>query len=322
MSFFKKKLTEQEAASFFITHIIKEAESAWPIIYKQLKETFKEKFVIENEKKASFDLTLAAIAQDLQALKNLFPKDQAERIEKLVLKKFGSDIWGEYAVDEVKKYGEEFQKGIQNINAGGDPLGAIPTRLIQRWLGKNIQNFDVKINGKKTGIIDPFLSDIIVGVLTAFIGTWKRIKDNFNLIKEDMPSNKSNSSNIISIILYLTLLAEFFLFSYENLTFAESLAFNMGSMLGGLALSIIVLTVANKLLDVKMKEVALLGSTIIFNFSNFQGLWRSWESWFIFFPLVIGIIVTLNYYLHKKHWRFLYLGGIYLTIILTIIFGG
>lgn len=191
MSLFKKKLTEQEAASHFILNIMKEAQSAWPEIYKSLKDSFKEKFVVEDEKMAAFDLALAAIAQDLQAVKNLFPKDQAERIEKWVFKCIDTKDYGEYAVDEVKKYEEKFQIDIQNINTGGDPLSAIPARLLQRWLGKNIQNFDVEMNGKKTGVISPVLLMMISSTLVAFLGTWKKIKDNFNLIEGDIPFDEN-----------------------------------------------------------------------------------------------------------------------------------
>src|SRR3989339_863496 len=110
MSFFKKKLTEQEAASHFVLYIIKEAQDAWPTIHKQLKESFREKF----------------------------------------------------------------QKDIQNIKTGGDPLSTIPARLLQRWLGKNIQNFDVEMNGKKTGIISPVFLMMVSSMLVAFAGTWKK----------------------------------------------------------------------------------------------------------------------------------------------------
>jgi len=194
MSLFKKKLTEQEAASHFVLYIIKEARDAWPTVHKNLKDSFKEKFIIEDEKMAAFDLALAAIAQDLQAVKNLFPKDQAERIEKWVLKCIDTEDWGEYAVDEVKKYGETFQKDIQNISAGGDPLSVIPTRLLQRWLGKNIQNFDVEMSGKKTGIISPVLLMMVSGTLATFLGTWKRLKDDFKIVEGDIPFDEPSNS--------------------------------------------------------------------------------------------------------------------------------
>ena len=195
MSFFKKKLTEQEAASLFVLYLVKDAQEAWPTIKKSLEESFEGKFIVEKEDMiASFDLALAAIAQDLQALKNLFPKDQAERIEKWVFKSLANmEDWGEYAVDEVKKYSEKFQKDIQNIKAGGDPLSAIPARLLQRWLGKNIQNFDVEMNGKKTGIISPVFLMMVSSMLVAFAGTWKKriMTSDIELVEGDIPFDEN-----------------------------------------------------------------------------------------------------------------------------------
>ena len=63
---------------------------------------------------------------DLPAVRNLFPKDQAERIEKWVLKCSDSKDWGAYAIQELKEYGEEFQRAVENITNGGDPLSTIP----------------------------------------------------------------------------------------------------------------------------------------------------------------------------------------------------
>jgi len=193
MTFFKKKLTEQEAASHFVLCIIKEARDTWPAFHKQLKESFKEKFVVEDEKMAAFDLALAAIAEDLQAVKNLFPKDQGERIKKWVLKCIDTGDFGKYAIDEVEKYIEKFQEAVEDIKVGGDPLSAIPARLLHRWLGRNIKNFDVEINGKKTGIIDPFLLMMISSMITTFIGTWKSLKDKFNFIEGGMPFDENLS---------------------------------------------------------------------------------------------------------------------------------
>lgn len=190
MSIIKKSLTEQEAAAHFVLYITKEAQNTWPTIHKNLKDTFKDKFIIEDEKTAAFDLALAAIAQDMQAVKNIFPKDQAERIEKWIISCLDTKDWGEYAIDEVIKYGEKFQKDIQNVGAGGDPLSAIPTRLLMRWLGNNIHNFDVEMNGKKTGIISPFLLQMVSVLFFAFLGTWKRLKDNFEIIEGDLPLDK------------------------------------------------------------------------------------------------------------------------------------
>ncbi len=107
MNLFKKKLTEQEAAAFVITGILKNAQSSWPALHKSFKDFFQDKFKILDENMASFDLSLAAIAQEMQALKNIFPKEQAERIEKWIFKCMESDEWGVYAIEEVKQYSKK-----------------------------------------------------------------------------------------------------------------------------------------------------------------------------------------------------------------------
>lgn len=178
VSQFNKKLTEQEAVSYFILSVIKEAQDKWPTIHKALIDSFKDKFVVEDEKRAPFDLALAAIAQDLQAVQNLFPKDQAERIEKSVLKCVDMEGWGKYPSDEIKKYRDEFQHVLQNIKTDGDPLMSIPEHLLQQWLGKNIQNFKMEIGGEKTGFIEPLILSMIFVTLSGFSPIWKKLKDN------------------------------------------------------------------------------------------------------------------------------------------------
>ena len=175
MPLFKKKLTEQEAALNFVGYIMNEASSIWPTIHEDLKNSFEGQFVLEREKMANFDLALAAIALDLQAIKNLFPNNQAERIEKWVYECFNPLDWGEYAVEEIKKYGKEFQEHTPNMYVGTNPLSAVSARLLHRWLGENIHNFEIDMGGfsndEKTGIvsISPQLQMIVDSSLIGFI---------------------------------------------------------------------------------------------------------------------------------------------------------
>lgn len=187
----KELLTEQEAAMYFVADLVTETKDAWPAIYKELKGAFEEKFVIEDERMAPFDLALAAIALNLQAPKNLFPKDQAERIEKWVFKyideiwrEMATEEWGDYAVEEVKKYAEKFQKAVEHLE---NPTSAIPARLLHRWLGRGIENFEVEMNGEKTGIISLQLIMMATAALSRFIGFWKSIKNDFDLVEGDLP---------------------------------------------------------------------------------------------------------------------------------------
>lgn len=191
MPLFKRKITEQEAASHFIRSIMDEASFAWPSILEELKDTFQEQFVLEDEKMANLDLSIAAISLDLQAIKNLFTNVQAERIEKWVYEYFKGKDWREYAVAEIKKYGKEFQGHTPNMYVGTNPLSAVSARLLSRWLGENIHNFEIDMgdlgNGEKTGIvsISPQMQMMVDLLLAGFIGKWKKIKDNFRLIKGD-----------------------------------------------------------------------------------------------------------------------------------------
>lgn len=183
----QKTSTEQEAAALFVVSILRETQHAWPTVYSNLKESREEKFVLEDESMAVFDLGLAAIAQDLQAVKNLFPSEQADRIEKWVLtwvlKCFDTHDWGDYAVDEVKKYGAEFQK---ESRIGAEfALGAIPGRLLHRWLCKGIKNLEGEIGGEKTGFIDTMLMAEVTNQVIGFSGIWKRFKDDFDLVEGD-----------------------------------------------------------------------------------------------------------------------------------------
>lgn len=187
MSLSKEQLTEETAAAHFVIKMIEEAQQSWTTIQQKLKDAFEEKFVVEDERMAPFDLAFAAIALNLQAPKNLFPKNQAERIEKWVFKyideiwrEMATEDWGDYAVEEIKKYAEEFQKAVESIE---NPASAIPARLVHRWLGRGIENFEVEMKGDKTGIISPELIMMATLTLNAFIGTWKRIKNNFELVE-------------------------------------------------------------------------------------------------------------------------------------------
>lgn len=182
MSLFKKKLTEQEAASHFVIYITKKVQGAWPGVYKSLQDSFGDKFVVEDEIMASYDLALAAIAENLQAVKNVFPKDQAERIEKWVSKVFDAGDWREYSVDEIKKYGEKFRE---------NPLGAVSSRLLCRWLGNNIRNFEVEFLGKKTGTINQLLVMMTAEIISNFIFLWEKLKDDFDIVEGDIPFDEN-----------------------------------------------------------------------------------------------------------------------------------
>jgi len=151
-----EKLSERKAATLCVLHIIKEAHDAWPAIYKRLKEGFGE---IENGRMAPVDLGLAAIARNIIAIRNVFSKEQSDRIQKWVLEYLDAEDWGEYgkyAVEEVKKY-RKFQEVADDGKSGGDSLSAVPSLLLYKLFGKRLRDFEV------AGSINPLLLMMLGG---------------------------------------------------------------------------------------------------------------------------------------------------------------
>ena len=182
MKIFKKKITEEEAVSAFIRIVGKNAHHVRNTACTNLKDIFKDKFTIENKSEVILDFLWAMFALENQVLKNLFPKEQAESIHQLELFCLSDDPeFGNFAVEEVRKYEEAFQ---QNLERGKMPTNAISARLLQRWLGKNIRNFEVQskgINGKKIKTIDPLLIEVMDSIFVSYIGTWKALKREYKI---------------------------------------------------------------------------------------------------------------------------------------------
>ena len=130
------------------------------------------------------DFTLAVLAQDLEAVTNLYNKEQADRIEELVFecilnKDETHKTLGEYAVDEIKAYRNQ-------LHTDSDPLYAILIRLLPRLFGKKYSVAKVNINGKS--YIDPILLSLINPIIAICCGFWKTIKDNYDLVEDDLSS--------------------------------------------------------------------------------------------------------------------------------------
>lgn len=195
----KKTLTEQETGTNCSLFVLKESKEAWPTILKNFKDMFKEKFVIEDEIMASFDLALAAIVVNLQAVRNIFSQEQSSRIEKWILKCIDTKDYGEYALSEIKKYDEMFKKSKTDINNstspfyGSNPIDIVSICLLYKWLGKSIRTFEVVIGAKNTGVIDPILVDVTSNTLMPFLINWKKIKEDFDVIEGDLPLNYETS---------------------------------------------------------------------------------------------------------------------------------
>ena len=189
-----------QAASFFVCFLLEESTRTWPSTHEALKASLGSKFVVEDEKTASFNWCLAAISLGLQGVRNTFVPEQAGKLEKWIFMSMT-----DWAVDEVKRYDAAFQKGFKWIFVDmndqcrtfdklkpeaeaafrrENPLGGVPGRLLHRWLGNNITNCEADILGNKTGFIDAWAMLEAESALAGLAVTWnwKKIKDDFNLV--------------------------------------------------------------------------------------------------------------------------------------------
>ncbi len=182
----KRKIAELEAAVSVGVSILEEAQQAWPTIYDGfrgiLPDTLKEKFAVEDETFAVFDFALAIMSLETGALRNLYSPEQAERLRTFALNCIDSPEYGEYAKEEIEEYTRVFEEAIKDEE---NPIHAVSARLLHRWLGDAIGEFEVEIRGKKTGFISPVLVDLTTMCLVERSGHWKTVKDAFELVPHD-----------------------------------------------------------------------------------------------------------------------------------------
>ena len=178
-----EKITETEIAGAFFGSIIKNVDEAWPEIYKQLKDMFgkEREFKIENEDDAKMNLALAAIGLEMQALKNLFP-DRAERIYAKALNSTGSLEDREYLKRKIDLYQDKFRESTEQYarNKYYSPFEEVAVQLIRDWFGDNVSKFYVR----NTQVVNPLLAGVLSHILMLFVGFWKKVKANFEIIED------------------------------------------------------------------------------------------------------------------------------------------
>lgn len=178
-----KKITETEIAGAFFGSIIKDVDEAWPEIYKQLKDMFgkEREFKIENEDDAKINLAFAAIGLEMQALKNLFP-DRAERIYTKALNSTGSSDDMENIKQKIDLYQDKFRESIKQYarNDHYSPIEEVAVQLIRDWFGDNVSKFYVR----DTQVVNPILAGVLNHVLMSFVGFWKKVKANFEIVED------------------------------------------------------------------------------------------------------------------------------------------
>src|SRR3989338_6226824 len=113
VQFKKHKLTEREVAGQFVLVVMKGVRERWPEIAKQLKELFSEESSIFTNQSAPVEFSLAVVASQIQALPNLLPSDQANRIRDYILKCVSSSELEEYPREAIQEYQNAWDRSLK-----------------------------------------------------------------------------------------------------------------------------------------------------------------------------------------------------------------
>lgn len=116
--FWKKKMTEKEAAYIFVNEVMKSVQQTLPGISKDLEGISGQS--IPDEQGALFELLLAVVAIQTKALPNFLTVDQAKRIREYILEFVSPPNLGLYPRDMIQEYWHAWD---QSLAQGKDQYG-------------------------------------------------------------------------------------------------------------------------------------------------------------------------------------------------------
>jgi hypothetical protein len=178
MDFFKKTVTESVIAAAFVQYVRESVAADWPGIYMKLKASAGERFHVEDEATACVDLILAVIAVDMQALPNLFPGEQAQRLHSWVLSAINTPDYSEYRTSEAEAYSEAWRSALNSVQPI-DVLGTIPKRLVLQWKRSGFR--DATIATSPTFLMS------VSAVVMSYMGFWKDAKKKYKIVPAETP---------------------------------------------------------------------------------------------------------------------------------------
>jgi hypothetical protein len=159
----RKRLSEVEVAGLFVISILKDVRKEWTAIEKELNKLCGATKITRKAEYGDLEFALAVIAIEIQALTNLCPKTQAERILAYVLQCLSTPELGSYPRDAIQEYQLAWN---QSLDEGELPLNAISSILFNR-LGINET---VKLSGSE--FKDPLILMTLTVMLVKLGGGW------------------------------------------------------------------------------------------------------------------------------------------------------
>jgi len=173
--FDKKKLPEIEAAGHFVITIAKDVQEHWSSIVAELNEIFKSDDSISDDEYTGFEFTLAVISTQIQALNNLLPKDQADRIREYILQCISSPELGSYPRDTIAEYQNAWD---ESISQGEPPFFGVASVLYDKLECKD------KVELENAKFKSPLMLMALSEKTVKFAGSWWRdVTQKFKLVR-------------------------------------------------------------------------------------------------------------------------------------------
>lgn len=167
--FGKKKLSEIEVAGQFVLMVFKGVQQQWPKIANDLKSMFQEENSLTDNQYDSYEFALAVIATQIQALSNLLPSEQANRIREYIMQGISAPDLGEYPRETIQEYQNAWDQSIRE----GEPPYSISSILFYKLECQSA----VEVRGEK--FQNPILLAALFEKIVTFCGPWWK-----NIIKE------------------------------------------------------------------------------------------------------------------------------------------
>lgn len=171
--FSKEKLSEVEAAGQFVISMVKPIQKEWSGIAGELTQMLQLKQPISTDRYAAFEFALAVIALEIQALPNVLPATQADRIREYVLGCISSPDLGSYPRDAIDEYQNACDKSTQE---GKPPFAGMASVLFDK-LG-----CQSSVEPGQARFKDPLLLIAFQKVITFGGGWWKNAIQRYTLV--------------------------------------------------------------------------------------------------------------------------------------------
>lgn len=187
-------ISETHAAELFFSLMTDRVFEEWPKVISQLREINDEHqsediFNHIDDEGAKIELLLAAMALDLRALKNLFPKEQAQRLYEHCIESIPQEA-RDYAKSTFEEYISRFD---EDVKSGLNPLLAVGDIIYGRWG----LDGDAYVPGEFFIAPRQVVASMLCQCALSYVGVWKQIRTNF-IMNDETIDQAFGKKNIVT----------------------------------------------------------------------------------------------------------------------------